>query len=363
MNTTTRPTGQTDAVEQIISGGYGHHSGASLANLRRILYAGKLGGTGHTLTLPVDQGVEHGQDRLFGPNPDASDPVYVGQLALEAGFSAIAVPIGSCQVLAPRFAGSIPLVAKINGRWGHSAPGPYRQALMGSVEEAFDLGCSAVGFTNYPGSSENDGMTEQFVEAKERARELGMLIFEWTYMRGESMDKLSKWDEPTEEEKADGKKKGKQALDATTALDITADGVRLSSELGADFIKVKFPSAQIANTDDGVKARYAKYGLTTPEQLAGHIRHAAFNGRRLVLFSGGDLKGDDKQSRDKGALAFYQMAEGIRKGGCCGSICGRNVTQRKREEALAFVAGLVDVYRGANPEEAMQHLQAIQGAA
>ena len=62
-----------------------------------------------------------------------------------------------------------------------------------------------------------------------------------------------------------------------------------------------------------------------------------FNGRRVVVFSGGATKGED---------SVYDDARAIRDGGGNGSIIGRNTFQRKREDALAMLDKLVRIYQG-----------------
>ncbi len=64
---------------------------------------------------------------------------------------------------------------------------------------------------------------------------------------------------------------------------------------------------------------------------------AAFNGRRIVVFSGGAKKGAD---------TVYDDARAIRDGGGNGSIIGRNSFQRPRDEALEMLGKLVDIYKG-----------------
>jgi class I fructose-bisphosphate aldolase len=120
------------------------------ANLARILMEGKLGGTGKLLILPVDQGFEHGPARSFAPNPPAYDPHYHFQLAIEAGLSAYAAPLGMIEAGADTYAGAIPTILKVNS--SNSLATTRDQAVTGGVDDALRLGCSAIGFTIYPGS-------------------------------------------------------------------------------------------------------------------------------------------------------------------------------------------------------------------
>ena len=123
------------------------------ANLANILMSGKLAGTGKLVILPVDQGFEHGPARSFAKNSLGYDPHYHFKLAINAGLSAFAAPLGMLEAGADTFAGQIPLIMKVNSSNSLSrekvAP---TQAITASVSEAIRLGCSAVGFTIYPGS-------------------------------------------------------------------------------------------------------------------------------------------------------------------------------------------------------------------
>ena len=108
-----------------------------------MLMNGKLRGTGKMLILPVDQGFEHGPARSFAPNPDAYDPHYHYQLAIEAGLSAYAAPLGMLEAGADTFAGQIPTILKANSSNSLvPSTAPYDQAITASVDDALRLGCS-----------------------------------------------------------------------------------------------------------------------------------------------------------------------------------------------------------------------------
>src|ERR1700712_1115122 len=97
----------TPAVTAILDK-YEATSPAIKANLARILMQGRLGGTGKVVILPVDQGFEHGPARSFAVNPPAYDPHYHWQLAIDAGLSAFAAPLGMIEAGADSFAGQVP---------------------------------------------------------------------------------------------------------------------------------------------------------------------------------------------------------------------------------------------------------------
>jgi fructose-bisphosphate aldolase, class I len=279
-------------------------------NLARILMQGKLGGTGKLLILPVDQGFEHGPARSFSVNPDAYDPHYHYQIAIDAGLSAYAAPLGMIEAGAATFAGQIPTILKVNS--SNSWATNVNQAVTGGVEDALRLGCSAIGFTIYPGSDDVFGMMEQIREMSDHAKSVGIATVIWSYPRGGALPKTGE-----------------------LALDVGAYAAHMAALLGAHIIKVKLPSDHIEQGD--AKKAYEGFDGSTQAKRVAHVVQACFNGRRIVVFSGGAAKGAD---------AVYQDARDIRDGGGNGSIIGRNTFQRPRADALAMLEKLVRIYKG-----------------
>lgn len=304
----------TRTVRRILDN-YESDSPGVKANLARILMQGKLGGTGKMVILPVDQGFEHGPARSFAPNPVAYDPHYHYQLAIDAGLSAYAAPLGMIEAGADTFAGQIPTILKVNSSNSLAQNGTApNQAITSSVSEALRLGCSAIGFTIYPGSDEALDMMTEFQEMTREAKALGLAVVLWSYPRGGALSK-----------------------EGETALDIGAYAAHMAALLGAHIIKVKPPTAHLENAE--AKKVYEKYGAPS-ETLSDRIRHvvqSCFDGRRLVVFSGGASKDTD------GLLDEIRQ---LRDGGANGSIIGRNTFQRPREEALQLLNTIVDIYRG-----------------
>ena len=280
------------------------------ANLARILMQGKLGGTGKLLILPVDQGFEHGPARSFSVNPPAYDPHYHFQLAIDAGLSAYAAPLGMLEAGAATFAGQIPTILKVNSSnsWATS----IKQAVTGSVEDALRLGCSAIGFTIYPGSDDIFDSMEQIRELSAEAKSVGIATVIWSYPRGGDISKAGE-----------------------LALDVGAYAAHMAALLGAHIIKVKLPTDHIEQKD-AVRA-YAEGDWSTQAKRVQHVVKSCFAGRRIVVFSGGASKGSD---------AIYQDARDIRDGGGNGSIIGRNTFQRPRDEALAMLDKIIGIYKG-----------------
>ncbi|AGH51284.1 MULTISPECIES: class I fructose-bisphosphate aldolase [Sphingomonadales] len=279
------------------------------ANLARILTQGRLGGTGKLIILPVDQGFEHGPARSFSVNEPAYDPHYHYQLAIDAGLSAYAAPLGMLEAGADAFAGQIPTILKVNSSnsWATSID----QAVTGTVDDALRLGCSAIGFTIYPGSDNIFEMMEEIREMRAEAAAVGIATVIWSYPRGGNLSK-----------------------DGELALDVGAYAAHMAALLGAHIIKVKLPTDHIEQKD--AKKAYEGFDASTQAKRVAHVVKSCFNGRRIVVFSGGAAKGAD---------AVYQDARDIRDGGGNGSIIGRNTFQRPRDEALAMLDKLVRIYK------------------
>lgn len=302
-----------ERVKQILSW-YESDNPGTLANLRRILGTGTLADTGKLVVLPVDQGFEHGPHRSFAPNPPAYDPHYHFELALEAGCNAYAAPLGALEAGARTFAGEIPLILKLNSHeLLHDEPNPL-PAITASIEHALRLGCAAVGFTVYPGSALNTTMYEQFQALSEEAKSAGLAVVIWSYPRGESLTK-----------------------EGETAVDVAAYAAQIGAQLGAHLIKIKFPTEHIEQPE--AKKVYEKNNVVfrTPAERIKHVIQSAFDGRRLVIFSGGALKGEN---------AIYDEARAIRDGGGFGSIIGRNAFQRPKKDALAMLKKVMNIYLG-----------------
>lgn len=280
------------------------------SQLARILMEGKLGGTGRMVILPVDQGFEHGPARSFAPNPEAYDPHYHFKLAQDAGLNAFAAPLGMLEAGADTYAGSVPLILKVNS--SNSLGSVKDQAVTGTVRDALRLGCSAIGFTIYPGSEYAFEMMEELRELAEEAKACGVAVVVWSYARG---DEISKQGE--------------------TALDVIAYAAHIAALTGAHIIKVKIPGDNIEQAE--AKKTYEKYAVpaSTAEKRIAHVVQSCFNGKRLVVFSGGGTKDSD---------SLFDEVRAIRDGGGNGSIIGRNTFQRPREEALELLKNIIDIY-------------------
>jgi len=303
----------TDRVRQILSW-YASDNPGVQTNLARLMMTGTLAGTGKFVILPVDQGFEHGPARSFQPNPAGYDPDYHFQLAIDAGCNAYAAPLGFLEAGAVKFAGQIPLILKLNNSDTMAKMEPI-SAVTGSVKDALRLGCSAIGFTIYPGSSARNTMYQEIRELILEAKEHGLPTVMWAYPRGAGLAK-----------------EGEQAAD------ITAYAAQVACQLGAHIVKVK-PPKDVVYQDEAKKV-FEKFNIPT-KTLADRVRHvvqSCFNGKRIVIFSGGEAKDD---------AAVIDEVKQIAAGGGFGSIMGRNAFQRPRDQALKLLGDVMNVYKNA----------------
>ena len=301
----------TQRVKKILAG-YESDNAGSKGNLAKILMHGKLGGTGKLVILPVDQGFEHGPARSFAPNASGYDPHYHFQLAIDAGLSAYAAPLGMLEAGADTFAGAIPTILKCNN--ANSLASNKDQAVTASVADALRLGCCAIGFTIYPGSEHQYELIEEIRDLSEEAKSCGLAVVVWSYPRG-----------------------GIVTREGETAMDVCAYAAHLACLIGAHIIKVKPPTdAMFLEAAEKVYSNQ-NIDISTLTSRIKHVVQSCFNGRRIVVFSGGEAKDLD---------GIFNEARAIRDGGGNGSIIGRNTFQRPREEALAMLDSIVKIYQG-----------------
>jgi class I fructose-bisphosphate aldolase len=302
-----------DHVQEILSY-YTSDNAGTKTNIARLLRSGKLAGTGKLVILPVDQGFEHGPARSFAPNPPGYNPLYHFQLAIDAGCNAYAAPLGFLEAGASQFAGQIPLILKLNNHDVlHDDKDPL-PSVTGSVKDALRLGCVAVGFTIYPGSAHCNAMYEQLRAIAEEAKESGLAVVVWSYPRGSAISK-----------------------EGETAMDVVAYAAQIAAQLGAHVIKVKLPSAHLEQAAAKKVYESTQIAIKTLAERVRHVVQSAFDGRRIVIFSGG-AKSEDKN--------VFEEARAIREGGGFGSIIGRNSFQRPKAEAVKFLQTIMGIYAG-----------------
>ena len=305
---------QSDRMKQILSWYASDNTGVK-TNLARMLGHGTLGGTGKMVILPVDQGFEHGPARSFAPNPAAYDPDYHFHLAIDAGCNAYAAPLGALEASADKFAGQMPMILKLNNSDTLAKVDQPCSAITGSVTDALRLGCTAIGYTIYPGSGARNQMYEDLRELILEAKSVGLPTILWAYPRGAGLSK-----------------------EGETAIDVTAYAAQISALLGAHVIKIKPPTDHIEQAE--AKKVFEKYAIPV-KTLAERVKHcvqSAFNGKRIVIFSGGEAKGTPE--------LLAQVKE-LAAGGAFGSIMGRNAFQRPHAEAVQLLKSVMDIFKTA----------------
>ena len=303
----------TDRVKEILSW-YPSDNPGTLTNLYRLLNHGNLAGTGKLVILPVDQGFEHGPVRSFQPNPSGYDPEYHVQLAIDGGCNAYAAPLGALEFVAGRYAGQIPLILKLNNSDTLAKIDQPISALTGSVNDAIRLGCVAIGYTIYPASGNRNRMYEDLKELTAEAKAKGLAVVTWAYPRGAGISK-----------------------DGETAVDVCGYAAQIAAQLGSHVIKVKPPKDFIEQAEN--KKAFEKFQIPT-KTMADRVRHvvqSAFNGKRIIIFSGGEAKGTEE---------VLEEVRGLKDGGAFGSIMGRNAFQRPRAEALKLLKDVQNIFRG-----------------
>ena len=303
----------TKRVREILSY-YDSENAGVRSNLARMLNHGKLAGTGKFVILPVDQGFEHGPARSFAINPPAYDPRYHFQLAIDAGCNAFAAPLGLLEAGVAEYAGEIPLILKVNNHDVLNDEKDPAPSMTSSVKDALRIGAAAVGLTIYPGSTQEKSMYEEARAVGEEAKAHGLPLVIWSYPRGSGVSKQGE-----------------------TALDVVAYAAQIASQLGANIIKVKPPTAFIEQAEAKKAYEASKVPVEPFAARIKHVMQAAFDGRRIVIFSGGAKETDE---------TLLNTVRGIQAGGGYGSIIGRNSFQRPKAEAIALLGKVIDIYRG-----------------
>lgn len=266
-------------------------------------------GNGRLMILPIDQGMEHGPVDFFA-NPPSADPEFQFKLAVEGGYSGIALHLGLAEKYAPKYAGKIPVVLKINGKTRIPVADEPISPMTGSVEDAVRIGADAVGYTLYVGSPNQVADLNQFRKVKADAERYGMPIIIWAYPRGEAVDK-------------------KGGRDSLYAIDYAA---RVANEVGADIVKLNVPLDD-SKTRSQQPSPYDRLELSYEDMVHKVVKSA---GKTLVLFSGGGKMSDDE---------VVHRAKVCLEQGATGLIFGRNLWQREWNDALAMTKRLKDMIK------------------
>ncbi len=292
-----------------------------LGNLERLYSTGRLANTGYLSILPVDQGIEHSAGASFAPNPAYFDPENIVKLAIEGGCNAVASTLGVLGSVSRKYAHKIPFVLKINHNELISYPNSFDQIMFGSIEQAYNMGCAAVGATIYFGSEESHHQIIEVSKAFERAHELGMATILWCYLRNSNF-------------KVDG-------VDYHESADLTGQANHLGVTIQADIIKQKLPT-----NNGGFKA--LKFGKTSdkvydtlssdhPIDLTRYQIATNYMGRMGLINSGGPSGKNDLQ--DAVATAVIN-----KRAGGMGLISGRKAFQKPIREGIQLLNAIQDVY-------------------
>jgi class I fructose-bisphosphate aldolase len=292
-----------------------------IRSLGQLFHHGRLAGTGYVSILPVDQGIEHSAGASFAPNPDYFDPENIIKLAIEGGCNAVATTYGVLGTVARKYAHKIPFLVKINHNDLLRYPNQYDQIMFGNVEEAWNLGATAVGATIYFGSEESSRQIIEVSEAFQHAHELGMATVLWCYLRNNAF---------------------KTDQDYHTAADLTGQANHLGVTIQADIIKQKlatnnggYKAVKFGKTHDKV---YSELSSDHPIDLCRYQVLNCYSGRAGLINSGGESKGESDL-----ADAVRTAVVNKRAGGT-GLISGRKAFQRPMKEGVELLLAIQDVY-------------------
>ncbi|MBF8963489.1 class I fructose-bisphosphate aldolase [Pontibacter sp. FD36] len=309
-----------DFVDRVFS--QSNRSPQVLRSLQQLFNHGRLAGTGYLSILPVDQGIEHTAGASFAPNPIYFDPENIIKLAIEGGCNAVATTFGNLAMMSRKYAHKIPFVVKINHNELMTYPNKYDQIMFGSVDEAWNLGATAVGATIYFGSEESSRQIIEVAEAFERAHQLGMATILWCYTRNNAFKK-------------DG-------VDYHVAADLTAQANHLGVTIQADIIKQKLPE-----NNGGFKAigfgkthekMYSELSSDNPIDLARYQVANCYMGRAGLINSGGESKGESDLADAVRTAVINKRAGGM------GLISGRKAFQKDMKVGVELLNAIQDVY-------------------
>jgi class I fructose-bisphosphate aldolase len=299
-----------------------NRSNQVLRSIQALYGNGRLANTGYVSILPVDQGIEHTAGASFAPNPIYFDPENIVKLAIEGGCNAVASTFGSLASVSRKYAHKIPFVVKLNHNELLTYPNTFSQISFGSVDDAWNLGATAVGATIYFGSDDSSRQIIEIAQAFERAHELGMATILWCYLRNSEFKK-------------DG-------ADYHTSTDITAQANHLGVTIQADIIKQKLPTnnggfnaIKFAKTHPKV---YSELTTDNPIDLCRYQIANCYMGRAGLINSGGASEGASDLADAVTTAVINKRAGGH------GLITGRKAFQKPLEEGIQILNAIQDVY-------------------
>jgi len=292
-----------------------------LRSLQSLYSHGRLSNTGYLSILPVDQGIEHTAGASFAANPDYFDPENIIKLAIEGGCNAVASTLGVLGSVARKYAHKIPFLLKLNHNELLSYPNIHDQTLFASVQQAYDMGCVAVGATIYFGSPESRRQIMEVSEAFAHAHELGLATVLWCYLRNPAFKTSDK--------------------DYHDAADLTGQANHLGATIQADIVKQKLP-----NCNGGFKAlkfgkiddkMYSALSTDHPIDLTRYQVINGYMGRSGLINSGGPSGKNDLHEAAMTAVIN-------KRAGGMGLISGRKAFQKSMKEGIQLLNTIQDVY-------------------
>ncbi len=297
-----------------------------LRNLQAMFGAGRLANTGYLSILPVDQGIEHSGGASFAKNPLYFDSENIVKLAIEGGCNAVASTFGVLGSVARKYAHRIPFIVKFNHNELLTYPNKAEQIVWGTMKQAYDMGCAAVGATVYFGSADSSRQIVEVANLFQQAHELGMATILWCYLRNKAFKVGS--------------------TDYHVSADLTGQANHLGVTLSADIIKQKLPENnggfKALNTGESSYGKlderiYSELTSDHPIDLTRYQVVNCYMGRAGLINSGGPSGKNDFQE------AAITAVINKRAGGM-GLISGRKAFQRPMAEGAKLLQTIQDVY-------------------
>ena len=245
------------------------------------------------------------------------------KLAIEGGCNAVCSTYGVLSSVSRKYAHKIPFMVKINHNQLLTYPNVGDQVMYGTIKQAADMGCAAIGATIYFGSAESNRQIIEVSQAFQMAHELGMATVLWCYTRNSAF-------------------KTREA-DYHLAADLTGQANHLGVTIEADIIKQKLPEVHAGgysalNFGKTHKAVYEKLTTNNPIDMTRYQLANCYMGRSPLINSGGASAGETDLKEAVKTAVINKRAGGM------GLISGRKAFQRPVKEGVALLNAIQDVY-------------------